>query len=184
MLLAIPYGITTSYVALYAQEIHISGSMGLFFSLMALGLIASRTFAGSMVDKGKLTQVIAYGTLVVMFSFFIFSSLGLVAERYQSLASVLFFGVSFLLGMGYGMLFPAYNTLFVNLAPNNRRATASSTYLTSWDVGIGIGLVFGGSLADLSGFPLAYFVGAVLVAFSVLFFVTVATPAFNRNKLR
>ena len=43
-------------------------------------------------------------------------------------------------------MFPAYNTLFVNLAPNSQRGTATSTYLTSWDVGLGIGMLSGGTL--------------------------------------
>ena len=184
LLLAIPYGITTSYVAIYAREIQVIGSMGLFFSLMAIGLIVSRTFSGTMVDKGKISQVISIGTIVVSLSFFIFSSLGIVADYSSGMTSVLFFAVALLLGIGYGMLFPAYNTLFVNLAAHNRRATASSTYLTSWDIGIGIGLVSGGNLAEYSGFPVTYFVGATLVFLSALYFITVVTPYFNRHKLR
>ncbi|MDD4921164.1 MAG: MFS transporter [Bacteroidales bacterium] len=184
LILAIPYGITTSYVALYAREIHVVGSLGLFFSLMAVGMIVSRTFSGTMVDKGKIPQVITYGSLVAMFAFLLFSSLGPISANHICLASVLFFVGALLFGVGYGMLFPAYNTLFVNLASNNRRATASSTYLTSWDVGIGIGLVMGGNMAELSGFPMTYFVGAVLVALSVVYFATVVTPHFNRYRLR
>ena len=97
----------------------------------------------------------------------------------------LFYVIALVLGVGYGLIFPAYNTLFVNLAPNNRRATASSTYMTSWDIGVGIGLVLGGRLADArGGLPLAYLVGALAVAFSLMFFMRVAGPHFERNKLR
>jgi len=97
----------------------------------------------------------------------------------------LFYVIALVLGVGYGLIFPAYNTLFVNLAPNNRRATASSTYMTSWDIGVGIGLVLGGRLADArGGLPLAYFVGAFAVAFSLMFFMRIAGPHFERNKLR
>ena len=75
--------------------------------------------------------------------------------------------------------------MFVNLAPNNRRATASSTYMTSWDIGVGIGLVLGGRLADArGGLPLAYLVGAFAVVFSLMFFMRIAGPHFERNKLR
>ena len=56
---------------------------------------------------------------------------------------ILFFGIALLMGVGFGIMFPAFNTLFVNLAPNNQRVTATSTYLTSWDVGIGIGMLTG-----------------------------------------
>jgi len=184
LLMAIPYGITTSYVALYAQELHLKGSMGLFFSMMAAGMIISRTFSGSMVDKGKIPQVITYGNILVSIAIFLFAALGPFSTKYLVLASSILYFVAFLLGVGYGMIFPAYNTLFVNLAPHNRRATASSTYLTSWDVGIGFGLAFGGTMAEISGFPFTFFIGALLVMVSTIVFVTVATPHYTRNKLR
>jgi len=184
LLMAIPYGITTSYVALYAQEAHLKGSMGLFFSLMAAGMMISRTFSGTMVDRGKIPQVITYGNIIVTIAFFLFAALGLYSTNNLVFASIMLYVVAFLLGVGYGMIFPAYNTLFVNLAPNSRRATASSTYLTSWDVGIGFGLAFGGSLAEVSGFPFTFFIGALLVMVSTIVFVTVATPHYTRNKLR
>ena len=70
------------------------------------------------------------------------------------LTDVLFFMVALLLGVGFGTMFPAFNTLFVNLAPNSQRGTATSTYLTSWDVGIGIGLILGGYIAQLTSFDM------------------------------
>jgi predicted MFS family arabinose efflux permease len=83
------------------------------------------------------------------------------------------------------MMFPAYNTLFVNLAPHNRRATASSTYLTSWDIGIGFGLVGGGKIADTAGgLPLAYLAGAIAASISFIVFYKITTPYFFQNKLR
>ena len=59
-------------------------------------------------------------------------------------------------------MFPAFNTLFVNLAPNSQRGTATSTYLTSWDVGIGVGMLAGGYIAQIATFKIAYLFGAVL----------------------
>lgn len=88
-------------------------------------------------------------------------------------------------GVAFGTMFPAFNTLFVNLAPNNQRGTATSTYLTSWDVGIGIGLMIGGTIAQaFGGFSYAYFTGACLTIVSTLFFLLKAGPHFNRAKLR
>ena len=66
------------------------------------------------------------------------------------MTTIFFFAISLLLGIGFGTMFPAYNTLFVNLAPNSQRGTATSTYLTSWDVGIGIGMV-GAAIAGIVG---------------------------------
>lgn len=185
MLIAIPYGVTTSYIPIYGKQLGIEGGMGIFFSLMAIGLIGSRLFSGKLVDRGYLTHVISWGSLICAISFFILSSLKQSAGFSSTLTIIGFYLVPFLLGVGYGMMFPAYNTLFVNLAPHNRRATASSTYLTSWDIGIGIGLICGGQIADSAGgLPVAYLVGAVAATASFLLFGKIATPHFMRNKLR
>ena len=183
LLMGVPYGIVVTYIALYGKELGILSGVGTFFSLMAVGLTFSRLIGGKLVDKGKLVQVIAYGTALCAIAFILLSTIKL----FNSLLviSLTFYLVSLLMGIGYGLIFPAYNTLFVNLAANNRRATASSTYMTSWDIGIGIGLVAGGWIADSAGgLQFAYLVGGFAALFSFVFFVRVAGPHFNRNKLR
>lgn len=59
LLLSIPYGMTTTYVAMYAAEIGISVNSGLYFTFMAVGLAVSRLFSGRQVDKGRITLVIS-----------------------------------------------------------------------------------------------------------------------------
>jgi MFS family permease len=149
LLMGIPYGMIVTYIALYGREIGISSGIGMFFTFMAIGLTISRFISGKMVDRGKLVQVITWGTALSLLSFVMLAALKFIDNNIVLL--IVFYFVSLLMGIGYGLIFPAYNTLFVNLAPNNRRATASSTYMTSWDIGIGLGLVSGGWLADLQG---------------------------------
>jgi len=183
LMMGIPYGMVVTYIALYGKEIGIKSGLGLFFTLMAVGLTFSRLIGGKLVDKGKLTFVISFGTAICVLAYIILSSMKFIHN--QQIIVSLFYLVSILLGLGYGSIFPAYNTLFVNLAPNNRRATASSTYMTSWDVGIGIGLVSGGWIADSeNGLQLAYFVGAMAAVLSFVYFVRIAGPHFMKNKLR
>jgi len=185
LLMGIPYGMLVTYIAIYGKELGIHSGVGVFFTLMAIGLIASRVFAGKLVDKGKLVQVVNSGTLVCLLTMLALAGLNQLDSEYNLLIVLSFYTISLLLGVGYGLLFPAYNTLFVNLAPNNRRATASSTYMTSWDIGIGIGLISGGWLADSAGgLPLAYLAGGIAVGGSYLFFKSVAGPHFAKNKLR
>jgi len=185
LMLGIPYGMLTTYVAIYGKELGIKSGMGIFFSLMAVGLIGSRLFAGKLVDRGKMIHVISYGTIVCLSGFFMLAGLKTVEAYNAGLMVGLFYMVAIVLGVGYGMIFPAYNTLFVNLAQNNRRATASSTYLTSWDLGVGIGLVCGGILADThGGLSLAFLAGAIASGISFLYFKQIAGPHFDRNKLR
>ena len=140
LLLSIPYGMTSTYVAMYAKEIGITLNSGLFFTFMAVGIGSVPYVLRQTSDKGRITQVITLGLYLVCSCFFILSACGLLMKTVPELTNILFFMVALLLGVGFGTMFPAFNTLFVNLAPNNQRGTATSTYLTSWDVGIGIGL--------------------------------------------
>jgi MFS family permease len=182
-LLAIPYGMTTSYMALYAREVGITQNAGLFFTVMAAGLIASRLHSGKRVDKGFVTETIRLGICIAFFGAMGEALLSMVAGWSISAGYVLYFFTAFLFGYGYGTMFPAYNTLFINLAPNSRRATANATYLTGWDVGIGCGMLFGGMLAE-GGYEHCYMLGSALVVVALLFFTGVVTPHFQAHRLR
>ena len=184
LLLSIPYGMTTNYVAMYAKQIGITAETGFFFTLMAVGMAISRLFSGRLVDKGKITQVINAGLYLVCFCYFALTACGWLIGWNYAFTTSLFFLIALLLGIGFGTMFPAYNTLFVNLAPNNQRATATSTYLTSWDVGIGIGMLLGGYIAEIASFRDAYLFGATLTVVSMIYFHLKAGPHFQRNKLR
>lgn len=184
LLLSIPYGMTTNYVAMYAKQIGITAETGFFFTLMAVGMAISRIFSGHLVDKGKITQVIAAGLYLVCFCYFALSVCGWIIEWNYMFTTLLFFAIALLLGIGFGTMFPAYNTLFVNLAPNSQRGTATSTYLTSWDVGLGIGMLIGGYIAEIASFRDAYLFGAVLTVVSLFYFHLKAGPHFQQNRLR
>ena len=166
LLLSIPYGMTTNYVAMYAKQIGIQASTGFFFTFMALGMAVSRLFSGRLVDRGMVTQVIEAGLYLVCFCFFGLSSCGWLTTWSLQWTTYFLFTIALLLGIGFGTMFPAYNTLFVNLAPNNQRGTATSTYLTSWDVGIGAGMLLGGYIAEIATFKMAYLFGAALTVIS------------------
>ena len=184
LLLSIPYGMTTNYVAMYAKQIGITTSTGYFFSLMAIGMAISRLFSGKLVDKGMITQVIQAGMYLVCICFFGISACGVSINLFPQTTILIFYLIALLLGIGFGTMFPAYNTLFVNLAPNSQRGTATSTYLTSWDVGIGIGMIVGGYIAEHSSFKIAYLLGAVLTVISTYFFKAYVISHFQKNRLR
>ena len=184
LMLSIPYGATTNFVAMYAREIHLDIQSGFFFTLMAAGMGASRLVAGKKVDQGYITQCIHIGLYPVVAAFFTLSMCRFVAPHNMMAAETMFFTVPLLLGIGFGVIFPAMNTLYINLAPNNQRATATSTYLTAWDVGIGIGIATSGIIAGHFTFYMVYLIGAVLCLVSMIYFNMKVTPHYNKNKLR
>lgn len=182
-LLSIPYGMTTSYIALYASESGITSSSGLFFTVMAAGLIISRLSSGKRVDRGLVTQTIRTGIMIAICGIAAEALLSTVASWNLTAGYMVYFASALLIGYGFGTMFPAFNTLFINLAPNSRRATANATYLTGWDVGIGCGMLLGGMLSEIHFF-MCYAVGAVLAVISLVLFVSYVTPHFEAHKLR
>ena len=184
LMLSVPYGITSTYIAVYAQELNLSISSGLFFTFMAAGMMASRIFSGKLVDKGYVSQVISVGITIVLICYFGLAACLPISQHFPNALSLIFCTIALFVGVGFGTIFPAYNTLFVNLAEHNQRGTANSTYLTSWDVGIGFGLVLGGIVSQHTSFAYAYLIGATLCVISAIYFTLYVAPHFNRHKLR
>ena len=184
ILITIPYGMTNTYIALYAQELGLLSNTGMFFFIMSVGLIFSRISAGKKVDHGQMTKIIIQGYVIVI--------LGLVGEIFLKNACLwngyigyaLLFVIAFCLGYGYGTLIPALNMLFVNLAPHQRRATANSTYLTSWDIGIGTGIFLGGYLSEWRSFTFMYTFGVIFSLIALFLFIKIVIPHFLTYKLR
>jgi MFS family permease len=182
--MAIPWGMTMTFIAMHAGEVGLTANTGYFFTVMAAGLIISRIGSGKRVDRGQITQVIVQGMTIVFVGIVCEAFLAMAAAWHIHVGYVVYFAAAFLIGFGYGTIFPASNTLFVNLAPNDRRATANATYLTGWDVGIGLGMFFGGRIAERWGLSTIYWVDIAIVAFAVLWFRAYVTPHFHKNKLR
>lgn len=184
LLMSVPYGMTTNYVALYAEQMGLAVNTGLFFTFMAVGMAISRIFSGRLVDRGRLTQLIAWGMYIVLVCFALLATCRYIMMWNATACTLIFFATALLLGVGFGTMFPAYNTLFVNLAPNSKRGTATSTYLTSWDVGIGIGMLVGGYIAEVSSLSYGYLLGALLTLGSLIYYNKIVAPHFIKNKLR
>ena len=183
LLLSIPYGATTNFVAMYVEQIHLNVIPGFFFVLLAAGLGLARIFAGRYVDRGFVTECIHYGFYLVISAFLLLGLCAYIVKWNTAWAIGCFHLVPFIQGIGFGIMFPAYNSLYINLAPNNQRATATGTYLTSWDVGIGLGIVGSGIIAEIFSFSIVYFIGAFLSLMSMAYFKFIVTPHYKRNKI-
>ena len=184
ILLSIPYGAVTNFVALYIKEIELPVNSGLYFVLMAIGMGISRIFSGKYVDKGYITECITYGLFLVIIAFLLLASCKWFVNFNSILAVYFFLVIPIFHGVGFGIIFPAYNTLYINLAQNNQRATATSSYLTSWDIGLGLGMLLSGIIAQISNFSIVYLTGSILALISTIYFILIVIPHFKANKLR
>ena len=137
-----------------------------------------------MVDRGKVTQTTALGLAIVVVAMFGLAMCHRFCALGQHATTVAFLVIALCCGAGFGTSFPAFNTLFINMAPNSQRGTATSTYLTTWDLGLGIGIFSGGAISEHFSFSAAYFVADGAVLLSLLFFVFVVAPHYQKNKVR
>ncbi len=173
---AFSYGVISTYIAIYGkEELGITEGTGLFFMLLSVGLILSRLTGSRSLRKGLITRNASLGVVVSLFGYLLF------AAMHNEIA---YYGAALIIGLGNGHMFPAFQTMFINLASNDQRGTANSTLLVSWDVGMGLGVLLGGVVAELSGYSGAFWMMWAANAFGVLFYFVSAKNHFMRNKLR
>jgi len=127
------------------------------------------------VDKGFIHQVMAIALLVIIVGFVCFALFHRVVAFCLS---------AFLIGLGYGTLFPALQTIYVNMATGSKRGTANSTYLTGFDLGIGLGMLIGAYLADHFGFSAMYIVTACSCLIALFIYWINSKKVFEKNRLR
>lgn len=175
-MLSFSYGVLSTYLAIYAkEELGMTQGAAAFFLILSVSLMVSRLTGNKSLRTGRVVHNATVGMCVSVFSYLAFAAI----HNYWG-----FFGCAVILGLGNGHMFPAVQTMFVNLAPNNRRGTANSSMLTSWDVGVGAGVVVGGIASELSGYNAAFWIAAIVNIIGVLFFFAYVRKIYNRNKLR
>ena len=176
LFLATSWGILSTYVAIYGKEqLGITEGTGVFFSLLAIGLIISRLTGAHALRENRITRNAIIGLLFSLCGYILFASVHTLVGYY---------GTALLIGLGNGHMFPAFQTMFINLAENSQRGTANSSMLSAWDAGMGLGVLVGGVLSEHLGYNNA-FIGAMIINFiGVLVFFLKTRIHFERNKLR
>ncbi len=173
LLIAFGWGTLVAFAVLYGKEIGIVNS-GIFFLFLAGGIVLSRVNSGKLVDRGYLHITMVVAILAI--------SIGFVG--FALLHNVIFYCFSALLmGIGYGTLFPALQTIYNNMAPASKRGTANSTYLTGFDLGIGIGMLLGAWVADLYGFSNMFLMTGAASFVAVFIYWFNSRGVFERNRL-
>lgn len=173
---AFSYGIVSTYVAIYGkEELGITGGTGIFFTLFAVGLIVSRLTGAKALRKNRVSYNASVGCITSMAGYLLFAAVHDPIGYYAS---------AFIIGLGNGHMYPAFQNMFINLAENSQRGTANSSILTSWDAGIGLGVFSGGFLSEHFGYHSAFWFALAVNAAGVLWYFLRTKQHFEQNKLR
>ena len=173
---AFSYGVVSTYVAIYGkEELEITGGTGIFFTLFAVGLIVSRLTGAKALRQNRVTYNASVGTVAAMCGYLLFAAVH---------NPVGYFASAFIIGLGNGHMYPAFQNMFINLAENSQRGTANSSILTSWDAGLGLGVLFGGMLSEHFGYHSSFWAALAVNAAGVAWYFVFARQHFESNKLR
>lgn len=158
------YGVLSNYLAIYGKErLGITSGTGTYFMILSFGLIISRLTGNKCLRQGKLTRNAAEGILISTVGYTLFIACPNAFGYYIS---------ALLIGLGNGHMWPAFQNMMIHVAYHNERGTANSTLLTSWDFGMGVGILLGGVIAENMGYSVAFWsVVAVHVVGLIIYFL-------------
>lgn len=156
------FGVLSNYLAIYGKQVMgITGGTGTWFMLCSIGLILSRLQGGKALRKGLLTHNASEGMLISLVGYTLFVAFPNMFGYYAS---------AILIGLGNGHMWPAFQNMMISMAYHNERGTANSTILISWDIGMGLGILAGGAIAEHLGYTTAFWTVAVMNATGVLLY--------------
>ncbi len=172
LLTNITYGGMLSFVALYGRELGIHNSSA-FFLIYALGIISARFTSGKFFDRHGPRTILLICLLLLIAGFPV---LALIQNP------IGFFGAAVILGFGNGVVYPTFQAMTNNMAPRNRRGAANSTLYIFVDIGMGLGMIFVGSIAQQFSISTAFVVCSGICLVALVFFLSFTLGYYEKNK--
>lgn len=156
----IPFGAVLAYSSILAQEKGLSSVIPYFYICLVAGMLLSKFSTQKLIDNGK-HKVLVFISLIILIL--------TIASYYFLTTPVHLLIAGFLLGVGYGVLQPLFQSFVTGTTPAEKRGTANATYLLSYDIGIGFGSLIMGffqeSIGLTTGFALTsitYVIGGLM----------------------
>ena len=182
------FGVLSNYLAIYGKEVMgITGGTGAYFMLCSVGLILSRLQGGKALRQGRVTHNAGEGMVISLIGYTLFILMPTLYElsivNYPLSIAIGYYGSALLIGLGNGHMWPAFQNMTINVATNSQRGTANSTILISWDIGMGLGILVGGVIAEFLGYGAAFWTVVLVNASGVACFFLATKAFFLRRNL-
>jgi len=182
------FGVLSNYLAIYGKEsMGITSGTGTYFMLLAGGLMLSRLFGARSLRQGRLTANASNGMLISLVGYTLFILMPTLAlySNFNSQYSIYlgYYGSAILIGLGNGHMWPAFQNMTISVAANSQRGTANSTLLISWDIGMGLGMLCGGIVAEHMGYSAAFWSIVLVNSLGVLTYFLATKSFFLKRNL-
>ncbi len=178
------FGVLSNYLAIYGKEaMGIMGGTGTYFMLCSVGLMISRLQGSKGLRNGRVTHNAGEGMVISLIGYTLFILMPTFFPENHSAIMVGYYGSALLIGLGNGHMWPAFQNMTINVAKNNQRGTANSTILISWDIGMGLGILIGGIVAELISYGAAFWTVVLINASGVACYFLATKSFFLRRNL-
>lgn len=167
---ALTYASVVALLPLFADEVGL-GNPGLFFTVFSVVVLVLRGPLGRMSDRRGRVAVVAPGLSVTFVAL-------LVLSQAQSTTTMLVVAVLYAVGVGAAQ--PALMAMTVDRAGPQERGAAMGTYTTAMDLGIGVGSVVWGVVAQSLGFATMYVAASLMGLVGVALLLVGAAAGRNR----
>jgi MFS family permease len=149
---SVAYGTIIAFIAVVAQDRGLHG-VGTFFALLAISSLAVRLAAGKAYD--------ALGAPAVLVPAFVALSAGmaLLAVAGRPTPFLLAAAVA---GLGIGGVHTTLLATVVDRSVPDNRGKSVAGFTASWELGVGIGTILMGRIAETAGFAVMFLVAASL----------------------
>ncbi|MCR4419159.1 MAG: MFS transporter [Clostridia bacterium] len=146
LFLFIAYAAIFSFLALFGQHRQVA-DVGPFFTAYAVSVAVSRPLFGRLADRRGYDIVVVPGLLLCILTLLII---------YWARTLPVFTLAGMVYGMGFGAVQPTMQALSVSYVPPERRGSATATYFLFVDLGLGLGSVLWGLVAEKFGYDSMY----------------------------
>lgn len=167
-LFAIPYFATQADIVTYVEQRHLSITVGAYFMIYAVVLLAIRLVLRNQFDTVRFGVWLLASVLATVFYLIMLAVMDNNWEMALAAAGM---------ALGYGTIYSVCQSTAMMLAPATDRGLASATFFLGIDIGMSLGPIVGGIIDSL--LPVKYFYLVMLVIVPLILLIYL----FNRKQL-
>jgi MFS family permease len=167
------YAAVTSFLATFAEHVGLPSIVSIFFIVYAVFILIGRPLTGKILDR--------HGNNAAMIPPLVSASISFVVLAFARSLPAFLVSAAFM-ALGLGTIVSCGQAIAVKASPKARIGTATSTYMSFADTGLGIGPVIMGLIIPWQGYPGMFLAGSLIIVFDLLLYILVSGHKTRYNK--
>ncbi|HDR7712409.1 TPA: MFS transporter [Bacillus cereus] len=160
---SIVFGAITTFIPLYATQLK-SGNAGIYLMIQAATVVFVRFYLRKKIPSdGKWHASFVMGTMLIL-------AIAAQCVSFSITGGAFFFYMgAILMGIPQALLYPTLTTYLTFVLPEKSRNVLIGLFIAMADLGVSLGSVITGPIADFSSYSFMYMICAILGAVMILF---------------